>query len=102
MDAANRALPPWRKLTAKERSQRLKRWGELMLSNQKDLATLLSREQGKPLAEAMGEVVYAASSLEWFAEEAKRAYGDVIPSHKADARIIVVKEAIGVVAAITP
>lgn len=100
--AANRALPAWRKLTAKERSQRLKRWGELMLSNQKDLATLLSREQGKPLAEAMGEVVYAASFLEWFAEEAKRAYGDVIPSHKADARIIVVKEAIGVVAAITP
>lgn len=102
IDAANRALPAWRKLTAKERSQRIKRWGELMLSNQKDLATLLSREQGKPLAEAMGEVVYAASFLEWFAEEAKRAYGDVIPSHKADARIVVVKEAIGVVAAITP
>ncbi|EJM81176.1 MULTISPECIES: NAD-dependent succinate-semialdehyde dehydrogenase [unclassified Pseudomonas] len=102
IDAANRALPAWRKLTAKERSQKLKRWSELMLGNQKDLATLLSREQGKPLAEAMGEVVYAASFLEWFAEEAKRAYGDVIPSHKADARIIVVKEAIGVVAAITP
>lgn len=102
IDAANRALPAWRTLTAKERSQKLKRWSELMLSNQKDLATLLSREQGKPLAEAMGEVVYAASFLEWFAEEAKRAYGDVIPSHKADARIIVVKEAIGVVAAITP
>eukprot|EP01132_Coremiostelium_polycephalum_P021155 gene21155-25137_t len=77
--AANRALPAWRKLTAKERSQRLKRWSELMLSNQKDLAHLLSLEQGKPLAEAMGEVVYAASFLEWFAEEAKRAYGDVIP-----------------------
>ena len=102
IDAANRALPAWRKLTAKERSQKLKRWAELMLSNQKDLATLLSREQGKPLTEAMGEVVYAASFLEWFGEEAKRAYGDVIPSHKADARIIVVKEAIGVVAAITP
>lgn len=102
IDAAHRALPAWRKLTAKERSQKLKRWSELMLSHQKDLATLLSREQGKPLAEAMGEVVYAASFLEWFAEEAKRAYGDVIPSHKADARIIVVKEAIGVVAAITP
>ncbi|MGX1085686.1 NAD-dependent succinate-semialdehyde dehydrogenase [Pseudomonas sp. AP3_22 TE3818] len=102
IEAANRALPAWRKLTAKERSQRLKRWSDLMLGNQKDLATLLSREQGKPLAEAMGEVVYAASFLEWFAEEAKRAYGDVIPSHKADARIIVVKEAIGVVAAITP
>jgi succinate-semialdehyde dehydrogenase/glutarate-semialdehyde dehydrogenase len=102
IEAANRALPAWRKLTAKERSQKLKRWSELMLGNQKELATLLSREQGKPLAEAMGEVVYAASFLEWFAEEAKRAYGDVIPSHKADARIIVVKEAIGVVAAITP
>ncbi|MGF7112119.1 succinate-semialdehyde dehydrogenase/glutarate-semialdehyde dehydrogenase [Pseudomonas laurylsulfatiphila] len=102
IEAANRALPAWRKLTAKERSLRLKRWSDLMLGNQKELATLLSREQGKPLAEAMGEVVYAASFLEWFAEEAKRAYGDVIPSHKADARIIVVKEAIGVVAAITP
>ncbi|AJO78000.1 NAD-dependent succinate-semialdehyde dehydrogenase [Pseudomonas sp. MRSN 12121] len=102
IDAANRALPAWRGLTAKERSQRLKRWSELMLGNQRELATLLSREQGKPLAEAMGEVVYAASFLEWFGEEAKRAYGDVIPSHKADARIIVTKEAIGVVAAITP
>ncbi|MBV6754435.1 NAD-dependent succinate-semialdehyde dehydrogenase [Pseudomonas chlororaphis] len=100
--AAERALPAWRKLTAKERSVRLKRWSELMLSNQRELATLLSREQGKPLAEAMGEVVYAASFLEWFGEEAKRAYGDVIPSHKADTRIIVTKEAIGVVAAITP
>ncbi|MDP9535151.1 NAD-dependent succinate-semialdehyde dehydrogenase [Pseudomonas protegens] len=100
--AAQRALPAWRALTAKERSQRLKRWSELMLGQQRELATLLSREQGKPLAEAMGEVVYAASFLEWFAEEAKRAYGDVIPSHKADARIIVTKQAIGVVAAITP
>ncbi|NBB08773.1 NAD-dependent succinate-semialdehyde dehydrogenase [Pseudomonas sp. SLFW] len=102
IDAAERALPAWRKLTAKERSVKLKRWSELMLSNQRELATLLSREQGKPFAEAMGEVVYAASFLEWFGEEAKRAYGDVIPSHKADARIVVTKEAIGVVAAITP
>jgi len=100
--AAERALPAWRALTAKDRSQRLKRWAELMLANQRDLATLMCREQGKPFAEAMGEVVYAASFLEWFAEEAKRAYGDVIPSHKADARIVVIKEAIGVVAAITP
>ena len=100
--AAERALPAWRKLTAKERSVKLKRWSELMLSNQRELAKLLSREQGKPFAEAMGEVVYAASFLEWFGEEAKRAYGDVIPSHKADARIVVTKEAIGVVAAITP
>ena len=73
IDAANRALPAWRKLTAKERSMRLKRWSELMLSNQSELATLLSREQGKRMAEAMGEVVYAASFLEWFGEEAKRA-----------------------------
>ncbi|WP_249584005.1 NAD-dependent succinate-semialdehyde dehydrogenase [Pseudomonas viridiflava] len=100
--SAHRALSAWRTLTAKARSQYLKRWSELMLSHQKDLARLLSQEQGKPLAEAMGEVVYAASFLEWFAEEAKRAYGDVIPGHRTDARIIVVKEAIGVVAAITP
>jgi succinate-semialdehyde dehydrogenase/glutarate-semialdehyde dehydrogenase len=100
--AAERALPAWRALTAKQRSQPLRRWAELMLANQRELAELLSREQGKPLAEAMGEVVYAASFLEWFAEEAKRVYGDVIPSHKADARIFVTKEPIGVVAAITP
>ncbi|PVZ29602.1 NAD-dependent succinate-semialdehyde dehydrogenase [Pseudomonas sp. CC120222-01a] len=100
--AADAALPAWKALTAKARSQYLKRWGELMLAHQEELATLLCREQGKPLAEARGEVAYAASFLEWFAEEAKRAYGDVIPSHKADARIVVIKEAIGVVAAITP
>lgn len=100
--AAQRALPAWRGLTAKARSQPLRRWAELMLAHQRELAELLSREQGKPLAEAMGEVVYAASFLEWFAEEARRVYGDVIPSHKADARIVVTKEPIGVVAAITP
>lgn len=100
--AAQRALPAWRGLTAKERSRSLRRWAELMLTHQRELAELLSREQGKPLAEAMGEVVYAASFLEWFAEEAKRVYGDVIPSHKGDARIVVTKEPIGVVAAITP
>ena len=100
--AAQRALPAWRGLTAKGRSQPLRRWAELMLAHQRELAELLSREQGKPLAEAMGEVVYAASFLEWFAEEARRVYGDVIPSHKADARIVVTKEPIGVVAAITP
>ena len=102
IDAAERALPGWRALTAKERSARFRRWGELMLQRQDDLAHLLSTEQGKPLAEAKGEVVYAASFLEWFAEEAKRVYGDVIPSHKGDARIVVIKQAIGVVAAITP
>ncbi|MDI6525680.1 NAD-dependent succinate-semialdehyde dehydrogenase [Pseudomonas otitidis] len=100
--AAQRALPAWRGLTAKARSQPLRRWAELMLAHQRELAELLSREQGKPLAEAIGEVVYAASFLEWFAEEARRVYGDVIPSHKADARIVVTKEPIGVVAAITP
>ncbi|MCE4071003.1 MULTISPECIES: NAD-dependent succinate-semialdehyde dehydrogenase [Pseudomonas] len=100
--AAERALPAWRSLTAKERSARIRRWGELMLQRQDDLARLLSTEQGKPLAEAKGEVAYAASFLEWFAEEAKRVYGDVIPSHKGDARIVVIKQAIGVVAAITP
>jgi succinate-semialdehyde dehydrogenase / glutarate-semialdehyde dehydrogenase len=100
--AAHRALPAWRALTAKERAVRLRRWADLMLANQRELATLMCREQGKPMAEAMGEVVYAANFLEWFGEEAKRVYGDVIPSHKADARIVVVKEPIGVVAAITP
>ena len=100
--AAERALPAWRALLAKERAARLRRWAELMLASQDELARLLSREQGKPLAEAKGEVAYAASFLEWFAEEAKRAYGDVIPSPKADARIVVTKQPIGVVAAITP
>ncbi|MDN6872160.1 NAD-dependent succinate-semialdehyde dehydrogenase [Pseudomonas citronellolis] len=100
--AAERALPAWRALLAKERAACLRRWAELMLASQDELARLLSREQGKPLAEAKGEVAYAASFLEWFAEEAKRVYGDVIPSPKADARIVVTKQPIGVVAAITP
>ncbi|MBB1605318.1 MULTISPECIES: NAD-dependent succinate-semialdehyde dehydrogenase [unclassified Pseudomonas] len=100
--AAERALPAWRALLAKERAARLRRWAELMLASQDELARLLSREQGKPLAEAKGEVAYAASFLEWFAEEAKRVYGDVIPSPKADARIVVTKQPVGVVAAITP
>jgi succinate-semialdehyde dehydrogenase / glutarate-semialdehyde dehydrogenase len=100
--AANRAWPAWRALTAKERSQALKRWHGLMIENADALAEILTLEQGKPLAEAKGEIVYAASFIEWFAEEAKRIYGDTIPSHKADARIVVSKEPIGVVAAITP
>lgn len=102
IDAARRALPAWRGLTAKARSQPLRRWAELMLGHQRELAELLSREQGKPLAEALGEVAYAASFLDWFAEEARRVYGDVIPSHKTDARLLVTKEPVGVVAAITP
>ncbi|MFL9920880.1 NAD-dependent succinate-semialdehyde dehydrogenase [Paraburkholderia fungorum] len=100
--AAERALPAWRAMTAKERSARVKRWGELMLENRDALAELLTREQGKPLAEARGEVGYAASFFEWFAEEAKRSYGDVIPSPNPNAKIIVTREPVGVVAAITP
>jgi len=102
IDAAERAFPAWRALTAKERGARVKRWGELMLENRDALAELMSREQGKPLAEAKGEVGYAASFFEWFAEEAKRAYGDVIPSPKPGSKIIVTREPVGVVAAITP
>ncbi|MDU9400364.1 NAD-dependent succinate-semialdehyde dehydrogenase [Pseudomonas sp. zfem003] len=100
--AAERAWPAWRALTAKERSARLKRWHALMIEHTEPLAQILTLEQGKPLAEARGEIVYAASFIEWFAEEAKRIYGDTIPSHKGDARIVVTKEPIGVVAAITP
>lgn len=100
--AANRAWPAWRALTAKERSQLLKRWYALIIEHCDALAEILTLEQGKPLAEAKGEILYAASFIEWFAEEAKRIYGDTIPSHKGDARIVVSKEPIGVVAAITP
>ncbi|XUW91540.1 NAD-dependent succinate-semialdehyde dehydrogenase [Burkholderia sp. M6-3] len=100
--AAERAFRAWRSLTAKERSARVRRWGELMLEHRDALAALLTREQGKPLAEARGEVGYAASFFEWFAEEAKRAYGDVIPSPNPNAKIIVTREPVGVVAAITP
>ena len=100
--AAERAFPAWRALTAKERGARVKRWGELMLEHRDALAELLTREQGKPLAEARGEVAYAASFFEWFAEEAKRSYGDVIPSPKPGSKIIVTREPVGVVAAITP
>ncbi|ALZ86030.1 NAD-dependent succinate-semialdehyde dehydrogenase [Pseudomonas oryzihabitans] len=102
IDAANRALPAWRALTAKERSAKLRRWYELMIENQDDLGRLMTLEQGKPLAEAKGEIAYAASFIEWFAEEAKRIYGDTIPGHQADKRILVVKQPIGVTAAITP
>ena len=100
--AAAHAFKSWKKVTAKTRATALRQWAALMIKHQDELAELLSREQGKPLAEAKGEVAYAASFLEWFGEEAKRVYGDIIPSHKPDARIVVLKEAIGVVAAITP
>jgi succinate-semialdehyde dehydrogenase/glutarate-semialdehyde dehydrogenase len=100
--AANRAWPEWRARTAKERAVILRRWYELMMANQEDLARLMTTEQGKPLAEARGEVAYGAAFVEWFAEEAKRVYGDTIPQHQAGKRIVVVKEPVGVVASITP
>ena len=100
--AAAAAFPAWAARTAKERANVLRRWFELMLTNQDDLATLMTAEQGKPLAEARGEIAYAASFLEWFAEEARRIYGDVIPGHQADKRILVLRQPVGVVGAITP
>lgn len=100
--AAEAALPAWRAKTAKERSVLLRKWFELMMANQEDLARLLSWEQGKPLAESRGEIAYGASFIEWFAEEAKRVYGDVIPHDKQGRRLVVIKQPIGVVAAITP
>ncbi|MEF3053861.1 NADP-dependent succinate-semialdehyde dehydrogenase [Klebsiella pneumoniae] len=102
IEAANRALPAWRALTAKERANILRRWFDLMMENQDDLARLMTLEQGKPLAEAKGEISYAASFIEWFAEEGKRIYGDTIPGHQADKRLLVIKQPIGVTAAITP
>jgi succinate-semialdehyde dehydrogenase / glutarate-semialdehyde dehydrogenase len=102
IEAANAAWPDWRKKTAKERANILRKWFNLMMENQDDLATLMTAEQGKPLAEAKGEIAYGASFVEWFAEEAKRVYGDTIPQHQPDKRIVVIKEPIGVVAAITP
>jgi succinate-semialdehyde dehydrogenase/glutarate-semialdehyde dehydrogenase len=102
VEAAARAFPAWRRKTAKERSDILRRFHDLMMADQERLARLMTSEQGKPLAEARGEVAYAASFLSWFAEEARRAYGDVIPSHRADGRIVVLKEPVGVVAAVTP
>src|SRR6059036_3972920 len=102
IEAANRAFPAWSKKTAKERAAVLRRWFDLMMANQDDLARLMTTEQGKPLAESKGEVAYEASFLEWFGEEAKRIYGDTIPAHQPDKRIVVIKEPIGVVACITP
>ena len=102
IEAAEDAMPAWRARTAKERAAILRRWFELMMANQEDLATLMTAEQGKPMTESRGEIAYAASFIEWFSEEAKRVYGDTIPGHTADKRILVLKEPIGVVAAITP
>ena len=102
IEAANRAWPAWKARTAKERAGILRRWFELMLENQDDLARIMTLEQGKPLVEAKGEIVYAASFIEWFAEEGKRVYGDTIPAPAGGQRIVVTKEPIGVCAAITP
>jgi succinate-semialdehyde dehydrogenase / glutarate-semialdehyde dehydrogenase len=102
IEAAERAWPAWRAKTAKERAACLRKWFELMMAAQEDLAQILTAEQGKPLAEARGEIAYGASFIEWFAEEGKRAYGDVIPTHQADKRVLVIKQPIGVSAMITP
>ncbi len=100
--AAEAAMPAWAAKTAKERSVVLRRFADLMMENQADLARIMTAENGKPLAEAMGEIVYGASFFEWFAEEAKRAYGDTIPGFAADKRLVVIKQPVGVCAAITP
>jgi succinate-semialdehyde dehydrogenase/glutarate-semialdehyde dehydrogenase len=100
--AAAAALPAWRAKLAKERSAILRKWADLMIANQDDLAVIMTSEQGKPLAESKGEIAFAASFLEWFAEEAKRVYGDTIPQHQADKRLFVIKQPVGVCAAITP
>jgi succinate-semialdehyde dehydrogenase / glutarate-semialdehyde dehydrogenase len=102
IDAAEAAFPAWRARTGKERAAVLRRWFELIMANQEDLATLMTAEQGKPLSESRGEIAYAASFIEWFGEEGKRVYGDTIPQHARDKRIVVLKQPIGVVAAITP
>jgi succinate-semialdehyde dehydrogenase/glutarate-semialdehyde dehydrogenase len=102
IEAARRALPGWRGMLAKERAAIMRRWADLMMEHQEDLAALLTTEQGKPLAESRVEVAYAASFLEWFGEEAKRVYGDTIPTYMRDRRIVVTKEPVGVSAGITP
>jgi succinate-semialdehyde dehydrogenase/glutarate-semialdehyde dehydrogenase len=102
IEAANAAWPAWRAKTAKERAACLRKWHDLMMANQEDLAVLMTVEQGKPLAESRGEIAYGASFIEWFAEEAKRVYGDTIPAPMADRRIVVIKQPVGVCAAVTP
>lgn len=102
IELANAALPAWRARTAKERSAVLRKWFDLMMANQDDLAAIMTAEQGKPLAESKGEIAYSASFFEWFAEEGRRVYGDTIPAFTADRRIVVLKQPIGVCAAITP
>src|SRR3954470_20982580 len=102
IEAAHAALPGWSGKTAGERARLMRKWFDLMMANQEDLAVIMTAEQGKPLAESRGEISYAASFFEWFAEEGKRVYGDIIPGHQADKRIMVLRQPVGVVAAITP
>jgi len=102
IEAARAAMPDWAKRTAKDRATLLRRWHDLMMTHQDDLAAIMTAEQGKPLAESKGEIAYAAAFIEWFGEEGKRVYGDVIPGHQPDKRILVLRQPIGVVAAITP
>jgi succinate-semialdehyde dehydrogenase/glutarate-semialdehyde dehydrogenase len=102
IEAANRAWPEWRAKTGKERAAILRRWFDLMMANQDDLGAIMTAEQGKPWAEAKGEIAYGASFVEWFAEEAKRVYGDIIPNHAPGKRIVVIKQPVGVVGSITP
>jgi succinate-semialdehyde dehydrogenase/glutarate-semialdehyde dehydrogenase len=102
IDAAHAALPAWSKKTAAERARLMRQWFDLMLANVEDLAIIMTAEQGKPLAESRGEIAYAASFIEWFAEEGKRLYGDIIPGHQTDKRIMVLRQPVGVIAAITP
>lgn len=102
IEAAQRAFKPWAKRTAKERANIMRKWFDLIIANKEDLAIIMTAEQGKPIAEARGEIDYAASFVEFYAEEAKRIYGETIPSHRADARILVIRQPIGVMCAITP
>ncbi len=102
IEAAERALASWRRKTAKERAALLRKWFNLMMESQEDLAQIMTAEQGKPLAESRGEIAYGANYIEWFAEEAKRVYGDTIPEPSADKRLVVIKQPVGVVACITP
>jgi succinate-semialdehyde dehydrogenase / glutarate-semialdehyde dehydrogenase len=102
IEAAHTAFPLWAKKTAGERARLMRKWFDLMIANVEDLAVIMTAEQGKPLAESRGEIAYAASFIEWFAEEGKRVYGDIIPGHQADKRIMVLRQPLGVIAAITP
>ena len=102
IEAAHAAFPAWAKKTADERARLMRKWFDLMIANLEDLAVIMTAEQGKPLNESRGEIAYAASFIEWFAEEGKRLYGDIIPGHQADKRIMVLRQPLGVVAAITP